>query len=443
MFARSSCFASLACLSLIVAACSESAGEDVSSSEGMLLPNSTMFDVGHDGEAYRKIAEHFQGRGLDVHVDTTGFAPAWPLNDTKTAVLNRLGTPILYSSFGYYHTGFDVMRSASNVAPDVVAPHDGLALVFDWSGNRLSPSTVTVPYSMVVAIYDPVSHVITEMMHVAATSALAAATEPVQVTKGDVIGKLAPAPVSDSSRLAHVQVNFVDGENKKLLNPATLFGASYHDAVAPEAKGLYIADADAKVQSELVNGKLDLVVEAVDRDDESGRNLEVSAIAYEVKDQNGAVLASSARCNLDNLYESIAAAAPFRANQLIDFGSAKSQVSGGWPLSDVDNPMRSFRYALTNLAVDANGKCSVKDDADGFLEVADAITKISVSVTLWDPKGNTSSKSFDFARSATPAAPPPPPADAGPAPACFPNGQACADDSECCSFFCDANVCAP
>ncbi len=399
----------LSVLSVSAVACSQHV-EDVDSSESALLPNSAVFEVGHDGTTYRLIAESFASRGLDMHVDLSTFAPEWPLVDTKTSVLNRLGTPVLYAQYGYYHTGLAVVRTDSSIAKDVVAPHDGLAMVFDWSGSRISE--VTNPYATIVAIYDPVSHVVTQLMHVAATSALVSATEPVQVTKGDVIGTLAPAPVpsqGDASRLASTSLVFVDGENKKLLNPATLI-SGYHDTVAPEAHSLYATDATGQVLGELASGQLDVVVEATDRDDDSNRNFEVSAIGFTIKDQDGNVLATNTKCALDELYDSIATASSFRARELIDFGSAAGQVSGAWPNSDVDNPMRTFRYAITNLSTE-NGRCTVRNDAESFLEIADATTKLDVSVTLWDAKGNETTKSFELLRPPpAPPAPPEPPA---------------------------------
>jgi len=395
-------------LSLVAAACSHHV-EEVDSSESALLPNSAVFEVGHDGTTYRLIAEAFASRGLDMHVDTSVFAPEWPLVDTKTTALNRFGTPILFADYGYYHTGLAVMRTDSSVGTEVVAPHDGLALVFDWSGNRISE--VTNPYGTIVAIYDPVSHVVTQLMHVAALGSLVSATEPVQVTKGDVIGKLAPAPLptpGDASRLANTSVVFVDGENKKLLNPAALI-EGYHDSVAPEAFGVYPTDGTGQVLAELASGQLDIVVQAADRDDDSNRNFEVAAIGFTIKDQDGNVLSSNAKCALDDLYDSIANASSFRARELVDFGSAASQVSGAWPNSDVDNPNRIFRYAITNLSTE-NGRCVALDDESSFLEVGDAVTKLDISITLWDAKGNESTKSFEIVRPAPePPAPPPAP----------------------------------
>lgn len=397
-------------LALLAIACGREAREEVAASEDALLPNAEIFEVDHDGATYRLIAEYFRARNLDTHVVLEGFEPAWPLADAKTAVLNRVGTPIRFGQLGYYHTGFDVIRSDSTVDMDVLAPHDGLAAVFDWTGARISE--VTNPQTTVVAIYDPVSHVITQLMHVRPTDAIAHAADPIPVTKGEVIGQLAPAPIAtqDALRLAHVHLNFIDGENMKILNPAKLF-AEYKDTVAPEVKGVYVAGDDGVAVREFYSGKLDVIVETADRDDDSRRNLEIAAVAFRILDQDGRVLASQERCDLAQLYDSIAQPASFRAKHLIDFGSAADQVTGGWPSSDVDNPARTFRYALTQLSV-SGGRCTVKDDAQGFLDVSDDIKKLVVEVKVWDAKGNeTVAPPMEIERGAPPSTPAAPSTD--------------------------------
>src|SRR5262245_7222775 len=116
-----------------VLACGGPAENADSSAESALLPNSKVFDVAHDGATCRAIADWFAAKEIDLHVDTTAFAPAWPLADTKPSVINRLGTPIMFSSgatsdapvYGYFSTGFDVVRSSSSLSDTVVAPHEG------------------------------------------------------------------------------------------------------------------------------------------------------------------------------------------------------------------------------------------------------------------------------------------------------------------------------
>lgn len=379
-------------------ACTTQNVESVTSSESDILPNANIFDVDHDGATFRLIAEHFEGLGFDMNVDLEQFAPSWPLDDASPSVLNRLGTPILFAEFGYYHTGFDAIRSNPEGDENVLAPHDGLALMFDWAGNRSSDTES--PYTAVVAIYDPVSHVVTQIMHLSPTAAIAQATDPVPVQRGEVIGTLAKPPIDGpmASALKHVQIAFVDGANKKLLNPAVHF-ADYADTVAPTASSVYVTDEEGSVRtSDFVTGKLDFVVDAFDRDDHSERNLEVSAIAFTITDQDGNVVASQPKCTLDHLYESLEETASFRAKHLVDFGSAVGQAFGGWPHSDVANPDRTFRYALTQLAVDEEGRCTVLDDEDGYLEVTDEMTQLDISVTLWDAKDNETETAFELVR---------------------------------------------
>jgi hypothetical protein len=397
-FVRTTFTCPLLALGLVLAGC-QHAAEDTDVAEDELLPNENILDPQHDNPAYRRIAEYFASSGLDLAVNLEGFAPAWPLADTKRAVLNRVGTPVIYSSFGYYHIGFDVVRSSIDLGKDVLAPHDGLAVAFDWSGNKVT--SITDPYSTIIAIYDPTSHVITTMMHVGALPAIATASSPVSVTKGSPVGTLAWAPLSGAAggRLANTEVLFVDGANMRLLDPARLF-SDYADSVEPTIRSVYLADADRKTGGQFRNGTVDVIVEAFDRDDHSNRNLEVSAIAFTIKDQAGNTLAEQPRCELQHLFDDLSSASAFSAKDLVDFGTAiaAQQKSGAWPDSDIDNPGRTFRYSLTRLAVDENGRCTLKGDEEGVLDVANEVEKLDVSVTLWDSKDNKANKSVEIGR---------------------------------------------
>jgi hypothetical protein len=389
---------SLLVLGSAIGGCRDAA-EDADASEGELLPNAHIRDPRHDNAAYRRIAEYFASLGVDLEVSLDGFEPAWPLADTKRTVLNRVGTPVIYSDFGYFHVGFDVVRSDTQLDRDVLAPHEGLAVAFDWSGNKATPTTD--PYSTILAIYDPGSHVITTMMHISALPAIVSATSPVSVTKGSPVGTLAWAPVSGiaAARLANTEVLFIDGAKKKLLDPARLF-SDYTDSVQPIVQGIYLADAQREVKGEFGNGKVDVVVEAFDRDDHSSRNLEVSAIAFTIKDQEGNKLAEQPRCELLHLYDDLSRPSGVEAKDLIDFGTAiaAQQKRGGWPDSDMDNPARTFRYSLTRLAVNEDGRCTLKGDEDGVIDIANEVDKLDVFVTLWDAKGNKTEKSIGVAR---------------------------------------------
>jgi hypothetical protein len=394
---------------LLALACAGPVEDAAKSSESALLPNSQVFDVAHDGPTYKAIAEWFAAKGYDLHVDKTGFAPSWPLLDPKPSALNRMGTPIAFSAgasygsgadgpiYGYFSTGLDVIRSnATAVIDSVSAPHGGDAFAFDWTGQPLAAGQT--PYASVVAIHDSVTHIVTILMHVAPTSAIATATAPVPVTKGSSIGRLAPAPLPTpkDATYAHTKVVFFDGENKLILNPAPLF-ADYKDTTAPTLSGVYVGTEAGTYASSLSTGKLDLVLTAYDRDDNGGRNFELSALAYTLKDQDDNVLRELPKCSLDQVYESAATPGSFHAKDLIDFGTGENQINEAWPGTDVGNGSRTFRYALTNLAVE-NGRCVVKDDASAFLEVAETVKKISVAVTGWDANGKQSDKTLTVSR---------------------------------------------
>lgn len=388
---------SLLVFGLPVGGCRDAA-DDADAAEGKLLPNQNTRDLRHDNAAYRRIAEYFAGLGFDLEVSLDGFEPAWPLADPKRSVLNRVGTPVIFSDFGYFHVGFDVVRSDTQLDRYVLAPHDGLAVAFDWTGSKARP--VTDPYSTIVAIYDPRSHVITTMMHVGALPAIVSASSPVSVTKGSPVGTLAWAPVAGAAaaRLANTEVLFIDGANKKLLDPARLF-SDYADSVEPIIQGIYLADAERKVNGQFGNGKVDVVVEAFDRDDHSNRNLEVSAIAFTIKDQEGNTLAEQPRCELLHLYDDLSKPSA-EAKNLVDFGTAvvAQQKRGAWPDSDIDNPARTFRYSLSRLAVDKDGRCTLKGDEDGVIDIANEVDKMDVFLTLWDAKDNKTEKSIEVAR---------------------------------------------
>jgi hypothetical protein len=398
----------LVLLSAVLAACVH-AEERSDSSAGALLPNDRIFELDRDTTRFEKVGSYFATEGRALTVDLANFHPVWPLHDTKTAVLNRQGTPIAFAEYGYFHSGFAVVRSEPGGSDEVLAPHAGEAVVFDWLGQKMDgPDN---PYATVVAIYDPVSHLVTQLMHVAPEPALFAAG-PVHVQEGAVIGHLARAPLEGANalRYASTQVTFLDAERRELVDPARVF-AAYADTTPPSALGVYVADEQRRVGREFRSGKVDLVIETLDRDEGSGRNLEVAAIAYTAVDQDDTILARQERCDLTGLWSRLPARgnAPSRTTDLVDFGSAEDQMLGAWPQSDVGNPERIFRYALTHLGIDEAGRCTVLPDADAFVDVKDSVKEITVHVSLWDAKGHFGNGVFVLARG--PNAPPP--SDAG------------------------------
>jgi hypothetical protein len=387
----------------------EGAPEIIGTNEEQVLPNDGVFERDHDGKGYRAIAEYWRSRGLDMTLRRDRLDVGWPLRGDATAVLNRFGTPQLLGSFeaignpwsttfppiGYYHTALDVVRSGPDASDDVLAPTSGLAMVFDWNGQ---PGRGPYDYATVVSIYDPESHVIVELMHVAPDAALPGAGEPFTVRKGDVIGKLAKVPIDTprESAFRHAHLDLVDGAALVLLDPASVV-RSYRDSVPPTAASIYLLDEAGQRKDALVTGRLDVVVDAFDRDDDSNRNLEPASIAFEIRDGAGNTLLAQPRCRLADLVDSLAVPYPFRAVELVDFGNARGQMDDAWPHSDIGNPERRFRYALTQLAVQG-GRCTVLDDADGHVDVSDAVDRLDVHVTLWDPVGNVSDATYTLAR---------------------------------------------
>ena len=84
--------------------------------------------------------------------------------------------------------------------------------------------------------------------------------------------------------------------------------------------------------------------------------------------------------------------------RLIDFGNATGQFGGFWPSSDLGNPDRLFRYALTNLRLE-NGTCSVvANDRDGQIMISDDVTSLTIKVELWDARDNRETKQYTLTR---------------------------------------------
>lgn len=358
------------------------------------LPNDSLINRDHDGRGYREIAEYFGYHGYELEPDLSRLEPDWPMAGEHTALLNRFGTPIQAADYAYFHTAFDVYRfDPESDSDQVLAPFAGMAFVFDWWGIPGHPNQ---DYATVVAIWDPESHVVAQLMHVRPSQRLMdAGTEFIQVERGEIIGTLANdltwLEEEHQGRLRHTHVDLIDGINLTILNPASYF--EYRDSVPPTINELYVLDQHAERHTTLVSGRLDVVLDTHDRDEDSNRNFEVGSIAYEIVDQAGNVLSQSARCFFENLFESIENPYTPQPLNLIDFGNARHQLErGDWPSTDVDDRERSFRYALTQFYVNEAGRCDVHSDVYsdpyGFVEISDAVTAIEVRAQVWDHNEN-------------------------------------------------------
>lgn len=348
------------------------------------LPNGAVWDRPYDGAGYAKIVEFFKTKGFDLTADPRLLQAGW-VTPVSSAALNRFGTPILLGAYGYIHTALDVMRPAVTDPTDVLSPVTGTAFMFDWYGNVGYHGN---PYAAVVGIWDPQSKLVFQLMHVEPSMELVMAGQnSIEVTKGQVIGKLALPPITNehAELFRHAHVDIVDGATMRALDPSRYL--PYEDHVAPTFGEIYVLDSAAQKSNKLSTGKLDVVIEASDRDDFSGRNFEVNAMSFSIF-IDGVLALNSPRCELDHLYERVTTENySSGVLRLIDFGNAAGQVDNKWPSSDLGNVDRTFRYAVTQLAV-VDGRCTVKTDADGFIEIPETAQSITVRVTAWDPAGN-------------------------------------------------------
>ncbi|HEY4179093.1 MAG TPA: hypothetical protein VGM90_19745 [Kofleriaceae bacterium] len=318
----------------------------------------------------------------------------WPLADSR-ALLDRAGTPIHIDSFVYEHTGLDVIRETEDQSPIVHAPLRGVARITDWNGFQYYPNG---DYSTVISIWDPETHAVVDLMHVKPNADLPHDGTEFSVESGQEIGELAELDIPGGR---HTHVTVVDAKNNTLLPPLDAF-PQYIDDTPPVVKDLYFLDAHAWKQWELHDGPNDLVVTAFDRDEKSGRNLEPASAAFTVKDQTGRVIAQLDRCTFSDAFKHLAAnwTTPSSTIRMIDFGNARDQVGGFWPNSDMGNPDRTFRYALTNLRL-VDGECTVvADDRDGQLEITSDVQSMDVHVDLWDYRNNHGAIDWTFKRHA-------------------------------------------
>jgi hypothetical protein len=358
------------------------------------LPNGIVTPRLLDTNGYRAIANRFIASGFDVRLTHQGASYEWPLKDSRS-VLSREGTPIRLGTEVYEHTGLDVIRKDEIESPAVYAPTTGKAMITDWWGNFAFPSG---DYSTVVAIWDPTTHHILQLMHVKSDPALPKDGSIFDVTRGQLLGELADVGIAGGN---HTHVNVIDGEHHELIDPVSVM-PSYLDTTVPVLHDVYVLDAEARKHTTLQTGPLDFVVTASDRDDQSPRNLEVESLAYTIRDANGTELSSLRRCHLQDAYKMLATSWETASStvRLIDFGNAVDQFGGFWPNADLGNPDRKFRYALTNMKVDASGVCSiVANDRDGQVEIADTVPSVTITVDVWDSRGNQSSTAVTLVRS--------------------------------------------
>lgn len=349
------------------------------------LPNSSFQPRILDTNGYRAIADKYVAARFDVKPTGALAAYDWPLTSSRT-VLSREGTPIRLGSLVYQHTGFDIIRASETESAVVHAPVSGTAQITDWFGQTAFPSG---DYSTVISIWDPATHLVLEIMHVK-PDPLLPRSGLFEVQRGQALGELAAIDIPGGR---HTHINVIDAERFELLDPATVF-PSYPDTSRPIIDELYVLDALAMRHQSLQTGALDLVVTAHDRDDSSPRNFEIESIAYRATDDLGNVIGQLERCHLADAFKTLATDWNTSTStiRLIDFGNATGQFGGFWPSSDVGNPDRLFRYAVTNLRFD-QGRCAiVANDRDGQLVISPSATMLTVTIDVWDAHDNHETK---------------------------------------------------
>ena len=356
------------------------------------LPNSAFYPRPLDTSGYRAIAQRYVAANMDVTLPQGVVAEYdWPLADSQ-AVLGRQGTPIRLASYVYEHTGLDIIRNDEMESAAVHAPTTGTALITDWWGGESNPQ---YDYSTVISIWDPDTHHVLQLMHVKPDPMLPRSGF-FQVQRGQVIGELADISIPGGR---HTHVNVIDAEHFELLDPVRFIPA-YPDMTKPVIGEVYLLDEMARKYQTLKDGALDLVVTAHDRDDQSPRNLEVASLAFVAKDQLGNIVGELERCHLSDAFKKLATdwSVSTTTIRLIDFGNATGQFSGFWPSSDLGNPARLFRYALTNLKLDA-GQCSVvANDRDGQLTIAPEVEQLTITIEVWDARDNHETQEITLAR---------------------------------------------
>ncbi len=358
------------------------------------LPNATVTARGLDTSGYKAIATRWASGSFDVTRSNAPAAFAWPVASTRS-VLNRAGTPIRLSSEVYEHTGLDIIRNSEADSDVVTSPVTGRAMLTDWFGGDLIADDQA--YSTVLSIWDPTTHLVIQVMHLNPDPALPR-TGFFDVQRGQVIGKLAEIQIAGGR---HVHVNVVDAKQMVLIDPVTVF-PDYVDSIAPKVKTAYLLDPAGKRFTKLISGPLDIVAATFDRDNNSPRNLEPASIAYIAKDQAGNVLGQLERCKLSDAFSTLVDNPNWTIKTstigLVDFGNAASEMTGFWPNSDLGNPERTFRYAVTNLRL-VDGHCSVvATDRDGQINVSDTVSKITVQFDIWDGRSNRVRSTRTFKR---------------------------------------------
>ncbi len=309
--------------------------------------------------------------------------------------LNRFGTPqIPVDGIAFLHEALDLLpTSMSDEHRTVVSPVDGQARVIaDQPGSGAASA-----YRTALIVYDEKSHFVLSFLHVLPEHRFSR-DKFISIKKGDVIGKIADFDSSrgeeNDKKYAHTHFSVIDVPKGIVVNPLR-FLSSYRDQVKPEIVSVSLLNDEAKVIDTLQPGKLDIVLEAFDRDDGSALNFEISNISYEVL-VDGVRVKSVSHCDLDVFSEQNFLNI-FDVRSLLDL----NQMTKDFQEQKMDSNLfwvnRSFRYALSHLATNPEtGKCAVVADKDGFVEAFSSTLAVNLAVS--DFYGNSTKRRYEYKR---------------------------------------------
>jgi hypothetical protein len=355
----------------------------------MALPNDEFRRPEGVPEFYRRVVAPFAQAGYDLRPGRSLPELAWPLESERKTVLTRFGTPTVVVGgtgaeafkFAYFHDALNIVRGKESEDDKVCAPIEGFAtLVTD--GDEVNN---VASYSTAVALYDPVSHLITSLLHVLPSEALSVGRM-IEVLQGEVIGSLAPVEsmtpeVEVVDR--HIHLALINADDQRLLNPLERC-SHYLDRVSPTIEEIDLTDESGNRLDTLRTGTLDLLAKVFDRDDHSERNFEVSSLTYALTDDRGNELVPAKDCHLSVFTESALTPSVSHAiDALLDLGNALGQTtSEGWidSATDAANPNRSFRDALNNIARGTDG-FEVVAAVDGAVTISESFRSLSFLVT--------------------------------------------------------------
>jgi hypothetical protein len=347
---------------------------------------------------------------------------AWPLNDKNPTVHRQIGLPQIgfADNHGYAdaHEGLDVARTQEHGDDRVFAPFDGFVIGYDQgAGEKLlflsdnqieelaKKEGVSIArvqkayhrqfYEFELAFFDPKSGVLLTYMHVEPNQKILDARRPMEIHRGEEVGRLAVETLPE--RFRHVHIEGIDLVAQRRFQALTGF-KSYSDNLPPKLSEMYLLDDDGNRVKQIKDGKFDVEFIVSDTDRIGGVILDLGAIEYDIIVDSGAVLKSVKRCGLADPYLSFST--NWRAvRNLLDLDYQKKFLKNQTGHSSYEMEQKEFAYVLTHLERRReDGRCYVLNDEDGFIEIKSEYKSIKVIGKVFDYSGNVTPFSYEFSR---------------------------------------------